>query len=301
MALNHQYYADGIARHVSDLQSIIKSRDAEIARLKEDMFGGGFRELKKYKTCSRSKSSYRSPGELRKVVEESYKHDLSIKEENQVAIAHNRKLLEKAIQTMKGYGLPDEVVVVKKGRGYQTERKAAEWLLALRREAETVDGWPYIEAEYKRQIAECDKWQKEVDDAIARDERAKESARKALDERIKAGIVAVKYGMSATDSPLDVRDAIILKDQYLHLAHWMRKNRGDWSDGPEYAKCGLVGFTSRTPEDNEIVKEMIDLISNWPGDGRCFRDCTWNYNRLFSMANQEIIADYEIVSRACGD
>jgi len=37
---------------------------------------------------------------------------------------------------------------------------------------------------------------------------------------------------------------------------------------------------------------MSNLGYRWDGDGRCFRDCEWNYDRLLSsITDKQLVAD----------
>jgi hypothetical protein len=92
----------------------------------------------------------------------------------------------------------------------------------------------------------------------------------------------------------DLREILLKKNKYLRLAYFLEKNRGDWTDGPSYAENGLSGFTVETLDDHLIFVDINDLIEDWGGDGRCFRDCTWNYGRIYSeFVPPELLADFQ--------
>ena len=104
--------------------------------------------------------------------------------------------------------------------------------------------------------------------------------------------LGIKYGTEFKEID-DAIDSMLGRDKYLRLAYWLEKNRGDWSDGPEYARVGMEGFKidPAKPEDAAISKEIWGFISDWDGDGRVFRDCTWNYSTLYGMADADLRAD----------
>ena len=96
-------------------------------------------------------------------------------------------------------------------------------------------------------------------------------------------------------------DAIINKNKYLYLAHYLQKNRNDWSEGPNYAEIGLNHFTKDTLDDLAIYSEIHDLIEDWGGDGRVFRDCNWNYNELFTLVPPDIMEEYKEIMKYISD
>ena len=107
----------------------------------------------------------------------------------------------------------------------------------------------------------------------------------------------VKYTPDEPESDKqEILDAILEKNKYLRLAHYLRMNRGDWTDGYDYAETGLSGFVVETEVDSEIEKDITHHINNWDGDGRIFRDCEYNYNVIFGMVEDEqLMKDYNSV------
>jgi hypothetical protein len=93
-----------------------------------------------------------------------------------------------------------------------------------------------------------------------------------------------------------IRENILKKDKYLALAYYLEKNRNDWNDGCRYAEIGLCMFTVETEEDQKIFDNIQEFIDDWDmdGDGRCFRDCEYNYNVLYGMVKDEsLLKDIE--------
>jgi hypothetical protein len=91
---------------------------------------------------------------------------------------------------------------------------------------------------------------------------------------------------------------VLKKDKYTCLAYFLEQNRNDWNDGFSFAKQGLDMFIDQhhgTDEnferDLEIIDEIQELISNWDGDGRVFRDCRWNYNVIYSLSSDPSLTD----------
>lgn len=98
----------------------------------------------------------------------------------------------------------------------------------------------------------------------------------------------------AESSEWTIREKILSQDKYLRLAYYLEQNRNDWNDGCDYAETGLSGFEVVTAQDKEIYDNIQACIDDWDGDGRCFRDCTWNYGVLYGLVeNQQLINDLE--------
>lgn len=55
-------------------------------------------------------------------------------------------------------------------------------------------------------------------------------------------------------------DTILEKSKYLYLAHYLEKNRGDWSSGYNYARVGINGFGVESELDGMIWEEIEGLI-----------------------------------------
>ena len=106
----------------------------------------------------------------------------------------------------------------------------------------------------------------------------------------------VKYGCDPLATPNDILDKVLRSCKYLYLAHYLELNRGDWSEGYDYAEIGLSRFTVETEEDAEIEKCISGIIAdaadNGDIDGRMFRDCEYNYSVLFDKVDEGLLADY---------
>lgn len=113
------------------------------------------------------------------------------------------------------------------------------------------------------------------------------------DKLKKLAKLAVSYDCDVSFE--SVLAALLSKDKYLRLAHYLLLNRENWTEGPSLADTGLNSFEIETSEDQEIHNELLKLIVEWEGDGRVFRDCHFNYDFLFSKADSAIREDYELL------
>lgn len=123
----------------------------------------------------------------------------------------------------------------------------------------------------------------------------KEKAKK--DNEAKVAYYKVKYKCDPVADIRSVLDEILLKDKYLRLAHWLQKNREDWSDGYDYAEIGIDGFAYESDLDSDIIECINEILAKEDIDGRYFRDCEYNYNVLFGMADETLLKDYEEVKK----
>lgn len=135
----------------------------------------------------------------------------------------------------------------------------------------------------------------EVVRQVQQKEREAQAEKAKVQKQHQIALLRAKYTPdNAESNEWDIREKILAQDKYLNLAYWLEKNRGDWSDGCDYAETGLNGFTVETEQDQEIYDNIQSYIDDWCGDGRCFRDCTWNYSVLYSLVeNQQLVADLE--------
>jgi membrane-associated HD superfamily phosphohydrolase len=142
----------------------------------------------------------------------------------------------------------------------------------------------YIEQEFNKVLSQVRKTEQE------------ENAKKALvQKQHQIALLRAKYTPDdAMSSAWLIRENILKQDKYLALAYYLEKNRNDWSDGYSYAEAGLNMFSVETEEDQLIVHEIESLIEDWDDDGRCFRDCAYNYGVLYGMVkNEQLLKDIE--------
>ena len=142
-------------------------------------------------------------------------------------------------------------------------------------------------------------------DAIRKIEADKAIETKKAQDVHKLALLRAKY--TPTDAFADAHDILnqlLEKNKYLRLSHFLEKNRGDWSDGCDYAVCGLDNFTVANAIDKKIDEEIQGLIDDWYNnpDGRIFRDCEYNYGALYAMVDDDVLkADYNTIRTIIAD
>lgn len=123
---------------------------------------------------------------------------------------------------------------------------------------------------------------RKADEEAARIKAEKEEKARAANTRL---IHFIKLLDLAPDSDWDdVFDALLKRNKYYALAHYLHKNRQDWSDGSFPAEVGLSLFTVETKQDRMVADSVAKTIANYDGDGTIFRDCEYDYERLYQMA-----------------
>jgi hypothetical protein len=253
------------------------------------------------------KSTYRTPAQAREAVEHAYQQSLPIVEQNKAIIASNKRIVVRLKQFVENAKINTTMQVKNDSRARwasRTKTVTADWFTGLQAAIPTGDSWGICEDGYQRRLKEIEQWEKEIQAEEAKVAAARKAEEDKLDREIIRRELAKKYGLEEATTLDDVFSALLDRNKYLRLAHYLSKNRADWSEGPWYAKTGINGFKVETDEDHEIHKELSGFIVDWDGDGRIFRDCTWSYDRLFSKAGEQdegLLADYRRVRESLPD
>ncbi|WP_334159605.1 hypothetical protein [Achromobacter insolitus] len=226
-------------------------------------------------------------------LEEARQKDVAAHELNIPRIEINKAIHDRVTAMMAEVGMPSswsEPDRKSRARFPKSIRYDAGYLLDLRREAKTDDGFEYATSTYERlkksyeEYAEDAKRQAELDRTKAQREREAEEAKRREDMELAA--ILLRYGLDVMSSWSDVLDALRAKDKYLDLAIAGQRTRGDWSEGPWQVRNALDRFTIEDDTDKDIVVDLSDCLADFE-DGRVFRDTTWSYDRLFGLVKDE--------------
>lgn len=222
---------------------------------------------------------------------------------NEEVIKHNQLQYERVERIMETLG----VKKVFSSWGYKTSRsrkmtenrKLAEWPNEVRGALPINCGYEATlkKLKNKRDTIEAfgKKWIEDNEERIRKEKEeaiVKEESQRKL--KVLAGL-CVKYNLDLESEEYDILQAVIGKCRYLYLAHYLECNRNDWNDGCDYAETGLSGFDIVTKLDQEIYDDVNSYCKDWDGDGRCFRDCKFNYSTLYSMVDEGLMKDYNAV------
>jgi len=304
-----EYYCNDITRATEKLKEHIASIEKENEKLKKGLVGevlpveklpwadfwgvyqseeAVFRWLEK---------NFKTPNDARIAFESTYKDSFPVIERNKAAIANNVLIFENLVKAIQSLGLKTHYKKYK-GNTLKYNEIEHEWHKQIRQviprqEPLTLDS---LEKQYKLAINSVVKWENKIEAAQKKIEYDRQQEEKKLRADRLTGILAQKYGVDLSSDGREVLDEILNKDKYLRLAYYLEKNRGNWNDGPYYAKRGLEGFVPESEIDREIYDEIYDLANDWNGDGRCFRDCQWNYSAIYEIAKTErpeLYADFK--------
>ncbi|QNB08391.1 DUF1631 domain-containing protein [Herbaspirillum frisingense] len=234
--------------------------------------------------------------------------DLATHEANEPAIAANLEVAKRVRVFMEQIGMPasySERDTKSRSRYPKTIRHDAGYLQDLRRECKTDDGFTYATATYERLKKEyqdyADKAAREAEIEAGRAQREQEEALAKRKADMALAAILLRYELPLESTWSDVLDHLRTKDQRLDLAIAMRDTRGDWSEGAYRVKNALQRFTIHTNEDKDIAADVAAHLVEFE-DGRVFRDCEWNYDRLLgTVVDRQLVADAEIARKNLED
>jgi hypothetical protein len=220
----------------------------------------------------------RIEGEYAEDVETGKRND-EINAANQALVASIRKVIVEA-------GFPESHVEYKRNK---LNRVPSGWAVGIR--VTPGHATLLVESRMKEYREYREKFLAEKAKAEAESERVKqaEADRRAADIEFvdlcrAVGLDPVSTGVG------DLKDAIRSKCKYLDLAVAGMETRGDWSDGCWRVENALSEFEVVTPEDKAIHEDWWSECNDFD-DGRQFRDCTWNYDRIISeLADSTAVA-----------
>lgn len=223
--------------------------------------------------------------------------DTEIKNKNDKIVKENLDNFNTVVATLKRFGLQEVKYVKISSRSYKEKKVESEWLSELRGKMNIYDCSSYnVESHYKRFFEEYKKYQDKEADKIQKQNAEIAAKKKQQEENVALGMLIVKYKLptNVIYSADEIISELLKQDKYLTLAHYMSKNRGDWSDGARYVNHGLSLFTVENLLDQEIYDDVSSYLEDFE-DGRVFRDCSWNYDRIFAFVKEtkpELYVDY---------
>ena len=233
-----------------------------------------------------------------KRLEESRK----IHEANIPLIESNIKLRQQIKLIMENAGIPSSYneSFYKSTRSHSLSYREIQsgWTQDLVRYVVINDGWEAEQKTYENFKLRVEEYRKTKQAEIEAKLKAKEQEEKKLIEQRELAVFVVKYNLAPASTWDDLLELIVSKNKYLRLAHYLALNRGDWTSGCEYAEIGTKGFTIETDIDRQIADCINGCMDeNWDGDGRIFRDCEWNYDRIFGLVTDKtLLDDYNIIN-----
>lgn len=310
---------------INDIQTLVSDYEAVIAKLQTEvktitniqpfqpllpyrMMGEEGRNIRGYRFYDPrdSNSGFRRDVEEPKMsidcVTTLFESDKLTYAKNEAIVKINTDLLATTIALFKRFGLSETTFVKSSRRPYKSHKVVSDWLTQIKAVSNTFDSqWNNVQNYFNDYNREVGKYTQYISQKAHNEKLAKDAEKAKREADIFTATLLVKYGLSSDATIYDINQALLKQNKYLMLGHYLEANRNDWSDGPDQARTGLDNFVVQNPPDSEILAEISQLINNWDGDGRCFRDCTWNYSALYAIAaeqNPELVKDYtELLSK----
>lgn len=224
-----------------------------------------------------------------------------IHEDNKELIEINKGLREKVSLLMQHIGIPSNYsksyFKTARSRNLTRETVASGWYTDMKRECATVDSYDShirsidsalntLESKCKEACLELDKQERQ---------KIKESNNK--NKVMALAKLQLKYHLDDDATFEDVRSFLRGKCKYLNLAVAMSDTRGDWSDGFYRVEDAIQDFVVETEVDQKIVDDVSNYLDGEHSDGRVFRDCEYNYDVLFTLVDEDLKQDYNVVSK----
>lgn len=229
----------------------------------------------------------------------------SIRAKNALVAEHNQLQKARVISIMKTIGVSDTYSTyaykTSRSRNKTETKHNAGYLGDLGRYLTVMDNYKALLANIKTKRDSIETFGKNL---LKVSQKEVAEQKKIEDDNLKVNEMAglrAKYTPDDYDSDIDeIREVLLGRDKYLHLAYWLERNRGDWNDGYYCAERGLSGFEVETEIDQLIeddIQECIDSAGDGV-DGRIFRDTTYDYGTLYGMVEDGVLlSDLELVQK----
>lgn len=228
-------------------------------------------------------------------------HDKPIHEENIIKSKSNKETRDAVYALLKRIGIKSEYFAYPNKRAKNRQWVKYNWVSEISNQIPIYDEnlLTKLVNTYKDIINE---WYKKEIEYIKEEQKKLEEEKKQKEHNKVLALLLAKYDLDLDKDWEDLLELVISKNKYLNLGYYLERNRGDWSDGCYYAEIGLMNFTIENEVDKEIYNDIYQYIKDWEDydDGRVFRDCKYNYNALYKIANEqnpELYKDYEIIRK----
>lgn len=245
-----------------------------------------------------NKKNFKTPEEWEQHIEKEYEKAKQNEEYNKNAIENNKQILDFIVKTLKQFNINTEEYAYKTSRSSKKTKMTTAWYDDICKRIPTGTYCTSLKGKKAEADRNIKKWRADIEREEQQKQREKENKQKEAERLALLGSLSQKYLNRISTDIYEIISSILEKNKYLHLAHYLNKNRGDWNDGYHYAEIGLSNFSqipNKSTKDKEIIKNISDVMENnldFP-DGRIFRDCEYNYDVLFNMVeDKDLMKDY---------
>lgn len=251
-----------------------------------------------------SSSSYYTPSPERvaqhalQQLEQARAKDVDLHEKNLPALEQNKAIAERVRAFMAEIGMPNnhtERDTKSRSRYPKSLTIQSGWIGDVARHIKTSDGFEYATTTYERLKRDYESYaaraKQEADLKRAELDRKAETEKAARRANVELARIVLRYELPEDAEWRDVLETLRTKDQRVDLALAMMDVRRDWNDGPDAVESAIDSFTITTDEDKQIANCVVGCLRDFD-DGRVFRDCAWNYDRILStVEDRQLSAD----------
>lgn len=239
--------------------------------------------------------------EIFDILDAIVEHDKPIHEENIIKSKSNKETRNALYSLLERVGIKSEYLGYPNKRAKNRQWIKYNWVSEINNQIPIYDEnlLTKLVNAYKDIINE---WYENEIKYIKEEQKKLEEEKKQKEHNKVLALLLAKYDLDLDKDWNDLLEVVISKNKYLSLAYYLERNRGDWSNGCDYAEIGLMDFTIENEIDKEIYDDIQQYINDWENydDGRVFRDCRYNYNALYEMVNEqnpELYKDYEAIKK----
>lgn len=219
----------------------------------------------------------------------------SLHQENIPLIEHNKRVFEKVTFLMKEIGVPLEYsksyYKTSRSRTMTTERVKSGWVEDMNRLCIRSDRSSLIINEIESNYRNLENKAKEEISKIRKLEQEKVKQENERIREMNRIRLTYAYGLPVESTESEIIEKIKDSDRYVGLWLAMIQTRNDWNEGFWLVEDALNSFSVMTPEDQEIYKNISEILESGENDGRIFRDCEWNYDRISQLVSEEVMKD----------
>lgn len=221
-----------------------------------------------------------------------------IREKNLLVVENNKKVREKITQIMTVCGVPASYVTTDpKSRARIPKRitKPAGYIEDMTRNIPIVDtAYNNLVSLIEKKKKDIESWANKATASIYEEEKARKQKEEENKNTKIVATLRVKYQTDLDAEPDEIMDILLETNKYLNLADAMLAARNDFSEWRR-VQSTISLFSVENEYDQEVVDEIYQLLSDWDGDGRIFRDCEHNYSELFSKVPEDLMRDYNLL------
>lgn len=227
-----------------------------------------------------------------------------IRVRNAEIIEHNKKVVAKITAFMNTVGIPASFNYTdpkSRARNPKSISKQAGYKDDIGRNIATVDyAYTNIINSCKTKRNDIQNWSVKAINSLLEVEKMRKASETQQKLEKLIAVLKVKYDVEFDAEDVEVLDAIINRSKYLRLADAMFNARSDFSEHYRVSYA-LDAFKVENDTDQKIVDSLSEILDEYEGDGRIFRDCEWNYGAIMSYAPADIVNDYNNLKELIGD